>query len=374
MKPQIDVYKNRPTRALISLGNLRSNLSVARSLVAPRVKIMGVVKANAYGHGLVKIAEMLASEGVDYLGVAYLEEAITLRLSGISLPILVMGAINTEQIADFILHDIDITSSSLDKSREISRIAAKMGKTAAIHLKIDTGLERIGVHWYSAEKFLNESYTLPNLKVAGVFSHFVDSTMNPDLSHQQMDRLEGIFEYLDKRGLPTGLRHMANSGGMVHYDRCHYDMVRPGRFLYGVSNAYLGELKPVMTLKSKVSFFKVVPKGAGVSYDHTYITPQQTRVVTLPIGYGDGYSRRFSNCGKVLIRGKACQVIGRVCMDQTIVDIGPEGTAYNGDDVLIFGEDDTGRIDLLEALKGTDLIPHEVLCGITARVPRIYSD
>jgi alanine racemase len=376
----IETYKKRPTRAEISFENLRNNFSIVKSLIHNDVKIMAMVKANAYGHGLFEISSELLQQGVDYLGVAVLEEGIYLRERGITAPILVLGPINVDQIAEFITHDIDITSSSIDKSLSIAAVAKEMRKEASVHLKIDTGMERIGVHWYNAERFIEKSYELESIKIKGIFSHLAKAESDADYTVQQISRFESVLNGMEKKKLLPDLVHLANSAGIMNYKDVSYSMVRPGIMLYGYNpNGYLPDvtfdgkkLKPVMTLKTKVSFFKVVPSHTGISYNHTYHTNHQTRIITLPVGYGDGYFRLLSNTGEVLIRGKKYPVVGSICMDQCMVDIGMDGTAYNGDDVLLFGEMDGFLIPLESLCNKIGTITYEFLCGISSRVPRIY--
>ena len=380
MTDGIETYTNRPTRAEISLENLRNNLSIVKSLVKKDVKIMAVVKANAYGHGIYEISTELLQQGVDYLGVAVLEEGVYLRQRGITAPILVLGPIHVDQIADFIVHDIEITSSSIDKSLCIDAVAKEMRKVALVHLKIDTGMERTGVHWYHAERFIEKSYKYGSMKIKGIFSHLAKAESDVQFTNQQLTRFDSVLNTLEKKHLLPGLVHLANSAGIINYANSHYSMVRPGIMLYGYNpNGYLPgvsfsgrKLKPLMTLKTKVSFFKVVPEHTGISYNHTYTSGNQTRIVTLPIGYGDGYTRLLSNKGKVIIRGKMYPVVGTICMDQCMVDIGVDGTAYNGDDVLLFGEMDGFTIPLESLCDTLGTITYEVLSGISSRVPRIY--
>jgi alanine racemase len=341
---------------------------------------MAMVKANAYGHGIVRISQELIKAGVDYLGVAYLEEALFLRQHGFTTPILVCGAINTEQIPEFIVNDIAITSSSLDKSKAINNAAKSLGKKALVHLKIDTGMERIGVHWYNAHKFINETMSLDGISVIGIFSHLAKAESDAEFTKQQIQRFEDIVAYMQKHTMCPPYVHIANSAGIINHPSSHFTMVRPGIMLYGYNpNGYDPtvtfngrKLQPVMTLKTKVSYFKVVPAHTGISYNHLYTTSKQTRVVTLPVGYGDGYSRLLSNKGEVIIRGKTYPVVGAVCMDQIMVDIGPDGSAYNGDDVLLFGQMDGHTIPLESLCEKIGTITYEVLTTISPRVPRIY--
>jgi alanine racemase len=378
----IETYQNRPTRAEISFNNLRNNLSIVKSLINKNVKIMAVVKANAYGHGIFETSSELITQGIEYLGVAVLEEGVYLRKRGITAPILVLGAINTDQIAEFIKHDIEITSSSLDKSVAIASVAKEMGKVAAVHLKIDTGMERIGVHWYNAEKFIEKSYDLDSISIKGIFSHLAKAESDAEFTKQQIDRFESVLNSMDKKKLLPEFIHLANSAGIINFKASHYSMVRPGIMLYGYNpngfspdTSFNGnKLKPMMTLKTKVAYFKVVPADTGISYGHTYRTKNQTRIVTLPVGYGDGYFRLLSNKGEVIIREKKYPLVGTVCMDQCMADIGMEGTAHNGDDVLMFGEMGDSVIPLESLCDKIGTITYEFLCGITSRVPRNYID
>jgi alanine racemase len=378
----IETYQRRPTRAEISLGRIRNNFEVVRSLVGPKVKIMAMVKSNAYGHGIKTVSETLLASGADYLGVAYLEEAVYLRRCGITSPILVCGAINTDQIEDFLTYDIEITSSSLDKSRAISAVAKRLGKKAKVHLKIDTGMERIGVHWYNAEKFIGNTLELSNISVTGIFSHLAKAESDRDFTETQISRFKRVADIMDKRNALPEMVHLANSAAIIRTPHSYFNMVRPGIMLYGYNPFGLDpnrdfsgrKLLPAMSLKTKVSYFKVCPPGTGISYNHSFITPKQTRIVTLPVGYGDGYNRLLSNRGEVAIRGTYHPVVGAVCMDQTMVDIGMDGTAYNGDEVLLFGEMDGSSIPLESLCDKIGTITYELLCNISLRVPRLYTE
>ena len=377
-----EAYINRPTRAEVSVASLVNNFQVVRSLISPDVKIMAMVKANAYGHGIVRVSRELLKAGAHSIGVAYLEEGMFLRENGITAPIVVLGAINTEQIADFINFEIEITSSSLDKSIAISQMAKAMGKTARVHLKIDTGMERIGVHWYNAPRFINDTLAMENIDVQGIFSHLAKAENDRQFTETQVARFEEIVNNMEKNGTRPPLVHLANSAGIINFRSSHFNMVRPGIMLYGYNpNGYLPDvrfngktLEPVMSLKTKVSYFKVVPSGTGISYGHTYVTDRQTRIATLPAGYGDGYPRLLSNRGEVIIRGKRYPVTGTICMDQAMVDLGPDGTAYNGDDVLLFGKMDGHQVRLEELCEKIGTITYEMLTTISFRVPRIYVD
>ncbi len=375
-----EAYDNRPTRAEISIPALINNFNIVRSLINDNVKIMAMVKANAYGHGITRVAREFLKAGADFIGVAYLEEAMFLRHNGITAPILVLGAINTEQVGDFIANNVEITSSSTDKSHAISKMACKLNKEAIVHLKVDTGMERIGVHWYHVERFIEETLAMENIVLKGVFSHLSKAESDKAYTEKQISRFEEVVNFLDKKNCLPELIHLANSAGIINHRQSHFNMVRPGIMLYGYNpNGYLPEVRfegqkliPAMMLKTKVSYFKVVPKDTGISYNHTYTTNTQTRVVTLPIGYGDGYNRLLSNQGEVAIRSEKYRIAGSICMDQTMIDIGPDGTAFNGEDVLLFGEMDGQTIPLESLCEKIGTITYELLCNISSRVPRVY--
>lgn len=368
----------RPTRVEVSLSALSANLAAIRAR-AGGARVMAVVKANAYGHGLVPVARHLMENGADALGVAFLEEGIALRNSGITTPILVFGGIGEKQVPLFLQNHLSLTAPSIEKLRLIDEAAAALGITASVHLKVDTGMERIGMHWYSAEKLLEAGLSLRHTRVDGIYSHFANSdAAPPDLGHArlQLERFLEVLSFYDKRSLPCPTRHIANSGAILQLPDSHLDLVRPGILLYGVypsdECARTVPVTPALTLKTRVAFFKVVKAGNPVSYGSTWASEHDTRVVTLPVGYGDGYFRAFSNRAQVLIRGRRCPVAGRVCMDQTMIDLGPDGTAYNGDEVILLGSqaDETITAGELAAQAGT--IPYEILTNLNTRIPRVY--
>jgi alanine racemase len=364
---------DRPTRAEIRLGALRRNFATARELAGPGVKVMAIVKANAYGHGILQVAREFVRDGADYLGVAFLEEGIFLRKNGIASPILVLGAVATQQIALFLEHDLTITLPSLEKARAVSSVAVAMGKTAKVHLKVDTGMERIGVHWYSATPFLEEVHSLPGLEVEGIFSHFATADDDLDFAREQLDRFREVLAILDAAGLRPPIVHLANSAALVNLPESRFDLVRPGLLLYGYepSPSRKVGVDPVMRLVSRVSYFKSVRAGAGVSYGRIWTAPEDTRLATVPIGYGDGYPRALSNKGEVIIRGRRLPVVGRVCMDQLMVDLGPDSQVRVGDNVVLLGRDGTESINAWALADALDTIPYEIFTGIATRVPRI---
>jgi alanine racemase len=379
-EPTVATDELRPTHLEVDLERLHHNYATIAEHVAP-ARVMPVLKANAYGHGLVPVAQKLQRVGAPYLAVAYLEEAMRLRQEGVSLPVLVLGGIVGSQIPRFLEHELTLTASSVDKLEAIEACAAALGDTLRnkprVHLKIDTGMERIGVHWYSAEKLLEASLRARHVEVEGIFTHFANADER-DLRHArlQLERFAEVLHFYERRSLPMPLRHAANSGAILQLPESHFDFVRPGILLFGASPAVdlpLGlPVRQALRWTTRVVFFKVVRAGHPVSYGSAWSPGTSTRVITMPVGYGDGYMRAMSGHAELIVRGTRVPVVGRICMDQIMADIG-RGSAYNGDEVVLLGESEgqSIRIEELAAWAGT--IPHEVLTSINTRVPRVYT-
>ncbi|MBE0645797.1 MAG: alanine racemase [Bacteroidetes bacterium] len=365
----------RPTVIEVDLDALRDNVARLRERVG-KTRIMASVKANAYGHGLVRTAQELLRFGVDELGVAFLEEGIMLRRAGITAPVLVLGGIIGNQIAHFLEYDLQITASSVYKLRQIDETAAAMGIRAQVQLKIDTGMGRIGIRHENAAQLFDAMQEARHCDLRGVFSHFA-SSHDPDKSFTrlQLARFLDVLEYFPGNGLPMPIRHIANSAAVLQHPEATLDMVRPGIILYGV---YPGpavdrsvEIRPVLSMKTRVVYFKVVLAGASIGYDHTWTAEKNTRIVTLPVGYGDGYARSLSNHAEVLINGRRYPIVGRISMDQCMVDIGQD-SAYTGDEVVLIGGQGEERISVEELASYCDTIPYEILTMLNTRVPRKY--
>jgi alanine racemase len=294
----------------------------------------------------------MESEGIDALGVAYIEEAMELRRHGLACPILVFGGLPQEQIELYLAHDVDITASSVTKLEQIEEAAKRMGKRARAHLKIDTGFERIGVH-YSAQTLFDAALKVEHVDIVGVYSHFAD--VNADdmtLTNLQLERFLEALSYYEARATQPFVRHIASSAGLMVSKATHLDMVRPGLALYGIypGRGYEGivSLKPALSLKSQVVYFKVVRKGAGVSYGHTWHAPEDPRVITVPI-------------------------VGVICMDQLMVNIG-KGEAYNSDEVVLIGKQGDSVVTVEELSALIETTPHQILVSLNERIPRIYVD
>jgi alanine racemase len=341
------------------------------------VPVMGIVKANAYGHGLVPVALHLQEQGIDQLGVAFLEEGIALREAGITVPILVLGGLFGPQLDGFIAHDLEITVSSIAKLRQVEAAAEALGRKAVVHLKIDTGMERIGVHSYSAGPFIEAAVASAWCTIKGVYSHLAcaDDPASP-MTARQVERFAEACAHFERLGAPMPLRHLANSGGVLHAPATWLDMVRPGLILYGAlpdpASLRSLDLRPALSLVSRVVYFKVVGAGHPVGYGGTWAPAGDTRVATIPIGYGDGWPRALSSRGEVLLRGARHPIVGRICMDQFMVDLGPRGSAWNGDEAVLVGRQGSEAIAVEQVAEAAGTIPYEILTGLNERIPRLY--
>jgi len=360
----------RPTYLEVNLPQLRRNVEAIRKHVAP-AKVMPMIKANAYGHGIDGVASFLEPY-VDYFGVAVLEEGIYLRELGIKKPILVAGGVLPEQVLSFAEHDLILTGSSielLDVTEEISRSTGKHIKT---HLKIDTGMERVGVHEYEAESFIEHSLKLKHVEVEGIYTHLANSE-DADLVHArlQLERFQEVLHIYEKRSEPhPPLRHMANSAAILQFPESYFDIVRPGLMTYGVyptGVAQSVEIAPALTWRSRVAYSKITKSRRPVSYGSLWQAEAETRIVTIPCGYADGYFRRMTNRAQVIVNKKKYPQVGRICMDQFMVNVGAD-EAQVGDKVILLG-DGISAHDLAEWM-GTN--EYEVLTSIGARVPRVF--
>jgi len=356
----------------VDLRQFRQNLAAVRRRIGKRNFCLPV-KANGYGHGLVQIARTAQEEGVDFLGVSCLQEGATLRHAGITMPILLFGGIHEEQIRPCVDLQLDLTISSQLKAELIAEACTQLGKRARVHLKIDTGMNRIGVRTSSAVALYEAVHKMPSLELVGIYSHLATAdNPNHPFANQQ---IEAFLKLRQEIGAGPYLWHIANSGGLCFYPDSYRDlnMVRPGILAYGYrpDGQPSDEVQPCFTLKSKVSYFKVVAPGSGISYGHRYVTNKQSRVATLSIGYGDGYRRSLSSRSSALIRGRRYPVAGTICMDQLMVDL-CNGEAYVGDEAVLIGQQGEEKISLWELVQLLDSAPHEVLTMLGERLPRKY--
>lgn len=357
-----------PTWIEIDLAKFRKNLKIIRSFVG-KSRFCLPVKANAYGHGIIPIAEA-AAPFVDCFGVSCLKEGMRLRQAGISLPILVFGAIHEGQIKLLNRFDLEFSISSKFKADLVNKISKTKSR---VHLEIETGMQRTGVRVENALDFLDFVNQLSSIEVVGIYSHLATADI-PDhpFAHQQLEAFEKLAKNPACRNL---MCHIANSAGVVYHKRAHMDMVRPGLLSYGyLPKEHPKELEgisPCFSLKSRISFFKVVQEKSGISYGHTFVTEKATRLVTIPIGYGDGFLRVLSNRGECLIRGRRYPIRGAICMDQFMAEVGAD-EAYVGDEVVLIGKQGEAEICLETFSRRCGTILYETLCLFNDRIERLY--
>ena len=366
----------RPTWVEINLDHLKHNFNALKNL-AGTSKMMGVVKADGYGHGAVEIARELAVLGVDYLAVATLDEAVQLREADITLPILILGYTPADHIDYCLDYGITPTVYTRDVARKCSDYGEKTHGKANIHIKVETGMGRIGVSPDQALDFIQAVGRYPGLEIEGVFTHFSSADeKDKSYTHYQLSTFNAILESLASHGIKIPLKHAANSPAAISMPESHLDMVRVGLCLYGLYPAphmqSLIALKPVINVKSRVSFIKTVPEGTAISYGRKYVTDEERIIGTLPLGYADGFTRLFTNRAEVLIHGQRVPVIGAVCMDQTMFlgDKVPE--AKMGDEVVIIGHQGNEAITVEELADKMGTINYEMVTMLDQRVPRLY--
>lgn len=373
------LFAHTSTRAVINLSAFRNNLDAVRRQIADNVKVMAVVKSNAYGHGVIPIARQALQCGVEYLAVARVTEGLEIRSEGIDCPILVCEIAPPESLEIAIREKLDLTIATVDGARYVNAVAGQLGTSARVHVKVDTGMGRLGFLHREAATSIESVFRLPHLNVVGVFSHFATSEEDDQkFAHEQLNRFTSVLDVLDSKKIKIPLRHMANSGAIFNLPGSHFDMVRPGIALYGYAPLrgmkHSIALKPVMSVLSRVSFLKRVESGVSISYGRRYHTQRPTTIATVPIGYGDGFSRSLTNRADALINGKRYPIVGTVCMDHLMLDVGGETEVSVGDDVTLIGQSGEESITCWDIAGTLSTIPYEITCLITPRVPRIYVD
>ena len=355
----------------VDLDALRHNVAAIRRRLAPTTKLMAVVKADAYGHGLRPVAGVLMQAGVDGFAIANLTEALVLRqVGGNGWPILLFGSALPFEVAKIVEQDITPTISTLEEARLIDAEAARQGKRHDVHVEVDTGMGRVGFWHEEAASILAEIARLPHLRVTGLYTHFPSADVNLDVTRQELETFLRV-------PCPEGtLRHAANSAALLNLPESRLDMVRPGLLLYGICPAGCTDrdFQPVLAFKARVAHVKEVSPGRTISYGQTYVARQPMRVATIAAGYADGFNRCLSSKAEVLVGGQRCRVLGRVTMDQIMVDVTHVPGAVCGDEVVFIGRQGDAEVSADEVAQWEETIPWEVLCAITksARVPRVY--
>lgn len=376
----MEEYKRR-TWAEVSLKNLSHNYFALRDELPSNCKFMGMVKSDAYGHGALSIARKLQELGVDYLGVACLDEALELRQGGVTAPILILGGTAPEDAPALLQYQLAQTVFDLNTAKLFSKAAKEAGGEIKIHIKADTGMTRLGFfcdenHMESTASQIAEACALPGLQAEGIFTHFADSDGDEEYTMRQLVLFLSLLDRLEKQGCRFDIRHAANSAATLLYPCSHLDMVRPGLALYGHYPApnmeELCELLPVMEVKSRVISVKLVPAGTSVSYGRTHVLEEEKALAVIPIGYGDGFFRNFSNTFTVNIHGKRAPIVGRVCMDMCMADVSEITKVSPGDEVIIYGKDINSGQTIEDGAKQVQTISYELLCALSKRIPRIY--
>ena len=366
------------TVAEIDLAAIAHNLRAIREKVVP-ARVMAVVKCNAYGHGLRPVVQLAWARGVRHFGVARLEEGEAVRAIQPEAAVLVFGGFLPEQVAGYLQADLEFTLFDLERARLLSAKAREFGATARVHVKVDTGMGRVGVPWREAADFVVRVRDLEALEVRGLYTHFAESDHSDKAyTHTQLERFNRVLAELSRRRVEIPLTHAANSGAILDLPESYFDLVRAGVSLYGYypsrQTSESLSLRPAMRLKSRVLAVRKAAEGTYVSYGRTHRTSRATRLATVAVGYGDGYNRLLSNRGEVLIRGRRRPVVGRVCMDQIVVDVGPDDRVAVGDEVVLLGRQGNEQISIYEICEKLNTIPYEVTTWVAERVPRVYLD
>ncbi|MFH1782805.1 MAG: alanine racemase [Candidatus Omnitrophota bacterium] len=366
----------RPTFAEIDLSAIRYNLRKIKKIVGKEVLILGVVKANAYGHGMKEVSKELVKDGIGYLGVASLDEARALRSVGIKKNIIVLGTILPKEVEGVLKFNVIQTISDIAIARSLSRIAQRRKKAIKIHIKIDTGMGRLGIWHLEAVKFIQSIFSLKNILVEGIFTHFPSAEDDKVFTNKQIRDFNSLIKELGWLNIDIPIKHTSNSMALLNFKDSHMNLVRPGLIMYGLypkkGLKKTLKLRQALTLKTRIVYLKDVSKGRSISYGRSHVTKKRTKIATIPIGYGDGYSRHLSNKAEVLIKGTRCPVVGRVCMDMTMCEVGHIKDVKIGDEVILIGRQGHEEISVEEIASLSNTIPYEVVCNIGRRVPRIY--
>ncbi|MGE0886605.1 MAG: alanine racemase [Blastocatellales bacterium] len=370
---------HRPTWAEVSLSALCQNYQTIKTHLTAETQLMAVVKADAYGHGAVRCAQALSDAGADWFGVALIEEGIELRKTGIIQPIFCLGGIWRGQAQDVIKHNLTTAIYRIDQAEELNARANESGATAAIHLKVDTGMGRLGVPLNEFREFASRLKSLDHIKLEGVFSHLADAdNAKTDFTELQIDRFDEAASILQELGIDLRWRHLSASAGLHAYPQTHCNLARAGATLYGLTGDVLSpnfpplDVQPVMSLHSRIVMLKTLAAGQSLGYSRSFTTKRESRIATIPIGYADGFSRALSNCGRVIVRGSFAPVVGRVSMDLIMLDVTDVAGVELGDEVMLIGEQNGLRISAEDLAEQTGTISYEVVTGISARVPRVY--
>lgn len=372
-------YIPRPAWLEINLPNIAHNVRQIRRLLAPETELLAVVKANAYGHGAEKVAFAVLDSGADRLGVATLGEGVQLRKAGIMAPVMVLGYVASDQAEVAIKYNICQTVYSFAAAQAISLKAQEKNKTAVVHIKVDTGMGRIG--FLPSEESVDEVcriLSLPNLYVEGIYTHFSTADeADKEYTRSQQRQFDDFIAQIEARGYTIPIKHAANSAAIIDLPDTHYNMVRAGMIMYGYyPSEYVSENKidilPALSLKCRVSCVKEIPAGTAISYGRHYVAGEERIIASLPLGYADGYSRAFCENGEILLRGRRVPIVGTICMDQLMVDVTALGGVDIGEKAVVIGRQGNDEITIEELAAKTNTINYEIICMLSERIPRRY--
>ncbi|HEY4484961.1 MAG TPA: alanine racemase [Nitrospiria bacterium] len=368
-----------PTVAEIDLEAFRRNLRLVKDQIGPGRGVLAVVKANAYGHGMIPIAHAALAEGAEGLGVAFVEEGIELRRAGVTSMILVMAGFMPEEAGALVEHGLTPVVSDAGQIEALQRISGKTDRPIRVHLKIDTGMGRLGLLENEVPAFMAKAREARGIEIHGLMSHFADDNLSDRrLAESQVEQFERIQGSIEAKGVKPSKFHMANSAGILGVPGSWFNLVRPGIMLYGYpprgGDAPARSMTPVMTFKTRITHLRRVPAGTTVSYGRTHTTGRESLIAVLPVGYADGYSRAWSNRGRVLIGGRRVPVVGRVCMDMTMVDVTDIPKVREGGEAVLIGAQGAESIQADELALELGTIPYEILCAVGSRVPRVYRE
>lgn len=366
----------RPLWIEVDLGALKRNAGKVKDYLGENTGMMAVIKQSAYGHGLIPVAQALSKEGVNFFGVGSIEEAIALRKKGLKEPILVLTAVLPEFADYFIDYKIIPTIVDMTFAQKMNRLAQKKNKEAAVHIKIDTGMGRLGIHYKDAYHFIGELSRLKNLGLEGLYTHFPAADSDFEFTRRQIDIFSKFINQLQTENIQFKYYHCANSAAIARHKDAHFNLVRPGLILYGITPALNSglDVEAVLSLKSKVVFVKKIAKGMSVSYGRTFVAKKPTCIATVAVGYADGYPWALSNNAKVIIRGETFKLAGRVCMDHIMIDIGNRQDIKAGDEVTLIGEEAGGKVSAGDLADWAKTIPYEIVSRLSLKIPRIYKD
>jgi alanine racemase len=360
----------------VNTANIGKNIRRIKAGLPPGTDVMAVVKADAYGHGAVPVAIAALESGASCLGVALVEEGVTLRRAGIAAPILFLGALFPFQAQDVLRYGITATVASYESASDLSLAAVAQGKKAKVHVKVDTGMGRLGLPPSAIPGFLRRVSRLPGLEVEGIFTHLASAESDPEMTRRQLEVFTGLLEVLEREGFEIPIRHAANSAAALSVPEAVFDIVRVGIAMYGLSPSGTTppgpDLLPALSFRTRVSYLKLVPEGSTIGYGATYRSSGQEVIATLPVGYADGYPRALSGKGQVLLGGERRPVVGRVCMDQIMVSLPPDAAVEVGDEAVLIGTQGNETIYAEDLARVAGTINYEIVCGLSKRVPRVY--